>query len=164
MSTNDVPGANPVNKDYLDRGAWAEDKDQTSLVHVIGKEAGSVVFQLYDLDENPIIFYQNAMIESEFKDFFSVPPVGTSEVEWTWHDKTDFPFDRVMKRFSSKASYHADVQEQMSAAKRINAKLKMKAQRLTEADVSAQMDQERGRGLAIIDAIGNALSKIRDQF
>ena len=164
MSTNDVPGANPVNKDYLDRGAWAEDKDQTSLVHVIGKEAGSVVFQIYDLTEDPIIFYQNAMIESEFKDFFSVPPVGTSDVEWTWHDKTDFPFDKVMKRFSSKTSHHADVQDQMSVAQRIAAKLKIKGKRLTEDDVSAHTDQERGRGLAIIDAIGDALSKIRNQF
>jgi len=164
MSTNAVPGANPVNKEYLDRGAWAEDKDQTSLVHVIGKEAGSIVFQIYDLSEDPIIFYQDAMIESEFKNFFSVPPVGTSDVVWTWHDKTDFPFDRVMKRFSSKASHHADVKDQLSVAQRIAAKLHIKGKRLTEEDVSAQTEQERGRGLAIIDAIGDALSKIRDTF
>lgn len=164
MSTNAVPGANPKNRDYLERGAWAEDKDQTSLVHVIGREDGSIVFQIYDLSEDPIIFYQNALIESEFKTFFSVPPVGTSDVTWTWHDKTDFPFDRVMKRFSSKASYHADVKDQLSVAQRIAAALHIKGKRLTKEDVSAQVEREHNRGMAIIDVVTEALGKIRDTF
>lgn len=39
MSTNDVPGANPVNKDILAAGCWAEHADG-SLLFVKGNEGG----------------------------------------------------------------------------------------------------------------------------
>jgi len=164
MSTTAVPGADPKNLDQLDQGCWAEDAGQTSLVHVIGHEHGSVVFQLYDLSETPIIFYQDAMLAKDFKDFFSVPPFGTSDVTWTWHDKTNFPFDRVMKRFSSKTSHHADVQDQLSIVQKIAQKLHMTGSRLAKEELTAQVEQQRSRGEAIIEVIGEALGKIKEQL
>ena len=110
MSTQSVPGADPKNLDKLDVGCWAEDKKGTSLLHVIGHE----VFQIYDLNERPPLFYQDAMLEAEFKSYFSTPPVGKSKTKWKRHDKTTFPWDRVMKRLSGKVPVHADVQDHMS--------------------------------------------------
>ena len=160
MSTQDVPGANPRNADRLDIGCWAENKDDDSLIHVIGHEAGSVVFQLYDLNEDPVLYYQDAMIEQEFKDFFSAPPTGSSDVVWTWHDKKSFPWDRVMKRMSMKAPQYADVQDQLSVAQKVARKLGLKSKKLAEQDVTPKMDQQRERGLQIIERLATAIGKI----
>jgi hypothetical protein len=160
MATQAVPGADPRNLDDLSVGCWAEDKDRTSLIHVIGHEGGSVVFQLYDLHEDPSLYYQDAMMEDEFKDFFSVPPVGSSDVPWTWHDKTTFPWDRVMKRFSGKAPQYADVQDHLSVAQKIAQKLGLRGKRLAKEEVTPQVEQRRNRGMAIIERIAESVGKM----
>ncbi len=160
MSTQDVPGANPRNADKLDVGCWAEDDDRTSLVHVIGHEGGSVVFQLYDLNEKPILHYQDAMLEPDFKQFFSAPPTGDSDVTWTWHDKATFPWDRVMKHVSGKAPIHSDVNDQLSIAQRIATKLGLRAKKLSEQDVTPQVADERtAKGMAVMERLATAIGK-----
>jgi len=160
MSTHDVPGANPRNADNLDVGCWAEDEDQTSLINIIGHEAGSVVYQLYDLSEDPVMYYQDAMLEQEFKDFFSAPPTGDSDIEWTWHDKTTFPWDRVMKRFSGKVPQYADVEDHLSMAQRVAQKLGLRAKKMSEQEVTPHVEQQRSRGMAVIEKIAEALGSL----
>lgn len=157
MATNDVPGANPANLDLLSVGCWGEDRDGTSLIHVVGRENGSVVFQMYDLTNG--MFYQDAMIEAEFKRTFSVPPVGNSIVPWTWHDKTSFPWNRVMKRFQRPAPQHADVLDQMSAAERVARHLNLRSRELREEDVADPGAEPRRRGYAIMDRLAEAIGR-----
>lgn len=162
MSTQSVPGADPKNLDKLDVGCWAEDKKGTSLLHVIGHEGGSVVFQIYDLNERPPLFYQDAMLEDEFKSYFSTPPVGKSKTKWKWHDKKSFPWDQVMKRLSGKVPVHADVQDHMSVAKKIAKKLGLRGRKLAEADVTPKTQDARDRGMAIISRLAEALGRIAE--
>jgi hypothetical protein len=157
MSTDDVPGANPVNADKLMSGCWAE-HDDGSLLYVKGTEGGQVVYELYDLDQDPPVYYQDAMREEAFKDSFSFPPVGKSAERWTWHDKTPFPWSRVMKTFDKPRPMHADVHDQISAAARVAQSLRLRAQRLTSEHVGSgapRVVSKGGRG--IIERLQRAL-------
>ena len=98
MATQDCPGANPANADVLAAGCWAE-HDDGSLLFVKGTENQQVIYELYDLAQQPPVYYQDAMREDAFKKAFSYPPVGSSPERWTWHDKTNFPWTKVMKTF-----------------------------------------------------------------
>lgn len=164
MATNDVPGANPANRDDLHEGCWAEHQDG-SLIHVLGYEGSgsdpraNVVFQIYDLSKEPVVFYQDAMPLSGFQREFSWKPTGSSRVKWTWHDKTSFPFDRVMRRFTPGAT-HADVQDTMTAAQRIAESLGLRARTLHEADVREQQPTHERRGRSIADRIGRAIQEL----
>jgi len=73
MATDDVPGANPANADKLAAGAWAE-AFRWLLLYVKGTENSQVVYELYDLAQEPPVYYQDAMREAEFKTAFSYPP------------------------------------------------------------------------------------------
>ena len=157
MATADVPGANPANADVLAAGCWAEHSDG-SLMYVKGTEGGQVVYELYDLAQDPPVYYQDAMREQAFKDAFSYPPNGKSADKWTWHDKTPFPWHRVMKTFDKPRPVHADVHDTLSAAARVAQSLRLRAQKLQPEEVTHLSPQEvpkGGRGIA--DRIQRAL-------
>src|SRR5574341_1282159 len=134
MATDDVPGANPDNADRLAAGCWAE-HDDGSMLYVKGTENDQVVYELYDVAEEPPVYYQDAMLEPAFKDAFSFPPVGKSKEKWTWHDKTPFTWNRVMKTFDKPRPMHADVHDQLSAAARVARSLRLRAQKLKPESV-----------------------------
>jgi hypothetical protein len=140
MSTHDVPGANPDNADRLAAGCWAE-HDDGSLLYIKGTELGRVIYELYDMDQDPPVYYQDAMFEDAFKKAFSHPPVGASDEDWTWHDKTPFPWDRVMKNFDKPRPQHADVEDQLSAAARVAESLKLRARKLRPESVAPMAEQ-----------------------
>lgn len=156
MSTQDVPGANPANNDELAAGSWAE-HDDGSLLFVKGTEAGQVVYELYDLDQDPPVYYQDAMLEDAFKTSFSYPPVGTSSDKWTWHDKTPFPWARVMKTFDKPRPVHADVHDTLSAAARVAKSLRLRAQDITEEEIGPRTEQVRAKGKSIFERLERAL-------
>lgn len=156
MSTNDVPGANPANKDVLASGCWAEHNDG-SLIFVKGTENGQVVYEIYDIAQDPPVYYQDAMREQAFKDQFSFPPVGTSAVEWTWHDKTPFPWNRVMKTFDKPHPTAASAGDILSAAARVADSLKLRAQKLTAETVEPKTEQVRTRTRSILERFERAL-------
>jgi len=157
MSTNDVPGANAANADVLAAGCWAE-HDDGSLLFVKGNEASQVVYELYDVAQSPPVYYQDAMREKAFKDAFSYPPTGKSKEKWTWHDKTPFPWSRVMTTFDKPRPMYADVEETLSAAARVAQSLRLRAQRLQEADVENKTDQVRSKGRSILERFEKALA------
>lgn len=159
MSTNDVPGANPGNADILAAGCWAEHEDG-SLVFVKGTEKGQVVYELYDLSQAPVVSYTDAMREGDFKVSFSYPPTGSSTEKWTWHDKTPFPWDRVMAQTSRPRPSYASVHDQMSAAARVAESLNLRGRRVAEDAIRHQTEEPARRGYAILDKIGRAMEEL----
>lgn len=154
MSTNDVPGHVAQNKDVLAAGCWAEHQDG-SLIYVKGTENGTVVYEIYDM-VTPPVYYQDAMLEAAFKDQFSFPPAGKSPDKWTWHDKTPFPWSRVMKTFDKPRPAHADVMDQQTAAERVAESLKLRARRVQPSEVEPRTEQIREKGKGILERLTRA--------
>jgi len=159
MATQDVPGASPANRDELHAGCWAEHADG-SLIFVKGAEGGKVVYEIYDLAYDPPVSYTDAMEEGGFKKQFSYPPVGVSKDRWTWHDKTAFPWDRVMKRALRPRPETAFAEDQMTAAERVAQSLKLRAREVHEDAIRHNSDDFARKGLAVLDRIAGALDGI----
>lgn len=153
MSTHDVPGANPANKDVLAAGCWAEHADG-SLIYVKGTERDQVVYEIYDVAQDPPVYYQDAMRKNAFQKQFSHP---TGFEKWTWHDKTPFPWNRVMKTFDRPVPALADVHDTLSAAKRVAESLRLRGERLTEEHLGGRTEQVQRKGRSIIDRLARAL-------
>lgn len=94
MSTNDVPGAKSANNDELNCGCWAEHEDN-SLIFVYSTEGDEAVYSLFDPNRNPVQEFRDKMPIDEFKKYFSWDGNNNS-VKWTWHDKTAFPWDKLI--------------------------------------------------------------------
>lgn len=157
MSTQDVPGANPCHQDELAAGCWAE-HDDGSLLFVKGTENDQVVYELYDVVQDPPVYYQDAMRLSEFEKSFSHPPTGVSDVDWTWHDKTPFPWSRVMKSFDKPVPLAADVHDTLSAAQRVAESLRLRGQKLRRDAVGDKADQIERKGRGVIDRLERAFA------
>ncbi len=92
MSTADVPGAVPANLDTLHTGCWAENADDdNSYILVEGVENGRVVYEVFDTSKTPPVAFRDVMSETRFKQRFT-------RAGWTWHDKTEFPWESVIQR------------------------------------------------------------------
>jgi hypothetical protein len=118
MSTNDVPGANKNNADELHNGCWAEHEDG-SLILVEGVESDRVIYSVFDLSQTPPMEYRDAMPKQDFEDKFSYAPCGSSSIKWTWHDKTQFPWNLVIKEGAKDGLRYACVDDQLSAAAKV---------------------------------------------
>lgn len=113
MSTNDCPGERKSNNDVLAMGCWAE-HDDGSLILVQSTEDKRVIYDVFDLKgQMPngvtsslhtggrvVMEHRDVMDEKRFKEEFSYDARkdkkdGVSE-RWTWHDKTPFPWQRVI--------------------------------------------------------------------
>jgi hypothetical protein len=159
MSTNDVPGANKANADKLKAGCWAEHTDG-SLIYVKGTEADQVIYEIYDMAVEPPVSYTDAMPRKGFMAQFSVPPVGKSREQWTWHDKTPFPWDRVMKDLVRPRPSLSMAKHVMSAAARVAESLKLRGRKVTEDELHHQTDAPSRRGRAVLDRIAEALEQL----
>src|SRR6267142_1681110 len=102
MSTYDVPGARSSNHDELAMGCWAE-HDDGSLIFVESTEGSRVVYSIFDMAKDPVVEYRDAMPEVSFKRTFSWQEGDNGnralgKEKWLWHDKTPFPWDKVIKK------------------------------------------------------------------
>ena len=113
MSTGDVPGANPANKDELAMGCWAEHTDG-SMIFVESTEGGYVVYSIFDMGADPPFEYRDRMAEQAFKKQFQ-----KKKDKWVWHDKTPFPWDRVVDSGIPPGSRYPSAQHLASAAQRV---------------------------------------------
>lgn len=156
MSTHDVPGANDANRDVLAAGCWAEHKDG-SLIFVKGNERSTVIYELYDVVQDPPVYYQDAMDEGDFKKAFSAPPIGAADDDWTWHDKTPFPWSRVMSHIDRPRPVVASAQETLSAAAKVAESLQLRAKKLTEETLEPQREQVRKKGRTLAQRIEAAM-------
>ena len=150
MSTNDVPGAKAANGDVLAMGCWAEHEDG-SLILVESVEAGSVVYSIFDVAQEPPVEYRDAMPEQGFKTRFSWPTKDV--IRWTWHDKTPFPWTRVMRDFPAGAK-HVTAKDHLSAAARVAESLQLRAEALRDRDLERPVQRA---ALAIAEAIQKAV-------
>lgn len=96
MSTNDVPGAKTANQDELAMGCWAEHDDGT-LLFVASTENDTVVYSMFDLSKTPPQEFRDKMPKKAFEKHFSYNPLDENSIKWIWHDKTPFPWDKVIK-------------------------------------------------------------------
>lgn len=162
MSTNDVPGANPKNQDVLAMGCWAEHEDG-SLIVVEAVEAGSVVYSIFDVAKSPPVEYRGAMPEQGFKDQFTWKAKGkgskgkTNE-QWTWHDKTPFPWDRVMRDFPE-GTRSVSATDEMAAAQRVAQSLQLRAGEVQERHgITPTMQRAATK---IMEGIAEAIGTLR---
>lgn len=117
MSTPDVPGHNPANNDVLAMGCWAEHQDE-SLILVENTEGGRVIYSVFDMSKTPPMEYRDSMAEGAFKKTYSWDPKKSKD-RWTWHDKTQFPWDKLIGTGLRDGVKHVHADDQISAAERI---------------------------------------------
>lgn len=101
MSTNDVPGANAANNDQLAMGCWAEHEDG-SYILVLSTENDEVIFSMFDTKDPTVPQFNDKLPRKEFERHFSWDSKNSKSIKWTWHDKTPFPWDLIIKHGASK--------------------------------------------------------------
>ena len=164
MSTNDVPGYKAANNDVLAMGCWAEHEDG-SLIFVESVENYRVIYSIFDMAKAPIVEYRDAMPETDFNAAFSWQSEskvskkarGVNQIKWTWHDKTRFPWERVIKDGAKDGMRFACAADLRNAAERVADSLKLRAQAIT--DKSHMMDSVRSSSKVggFLRSLANAL-------
>jgi hypothetical protein len=156
MSTNDVPGSNPDNNDELAMGCWAE-HDDGSLIFVESTEVDRVIYSIFDVSRTPPIEYRDAMPTDSFEDRFGHD---SDHGPWTWHDKTPFPWDRVIKAGIPDGVRLAFADHTLAAAERVANSLHLRGQEVSR-DLGHRMQSVRRRAGGIMDKISRAIGELR---
>lgn len=159
MATSDVPGANAANADTLHAGCWAEHADG-SLIYVKGTEGDRVVYEIYDMAMDPPAVYTDAMTRAGFEKQFSYAPTGKSTDKWTWHDKTPFDWDRVIKHVERPRPGFASAHDQLSAAARVAQSLKLKGRAIDEEELTPRTERRHARGRDIAERLHAAIDTL----
>lgn len=162
MSTNDVPGADPKNNDQLALGCWAEHADG-SLIFVENTEGGRVVYSIFDMSAAPPVEYRHAMPETNFKREFTWDVTGVkgkSKDKWTWHDKTAFPWDRIIKAGFPDGAKAASAEHILSAAARVAESLRLHGAEVAADAVAHRGDHTMPRSDGIFAKLGRALDRL----
>lgn len=155
MSTNDVPGAVPANGDTLAMGCWAEHADG-SMIFVESTEAGRVIYCMFDTKNHTQ--YRDAMPGVSFKSTFSWQPSNPKSVKWTWHDKTPFPWNKVIGGGFPDGQDAPSADHIVSAAARVQASRQRHQQRGAVTGIDPD-DYEEGE--AVYYDGGNVITRPR---
>lgn len=164
MATNDVPS--PKRGEELRQGCWAEHEDG-SLIFVYDTEIDRVVYTLFDLSVDPVMDYRHAMPIGDFERTFSCSKadinkpvvVGGKKVtkqQWLWHDKTPFPWSRVIKDGLQSVPKVSMAEDQISAAARVAKDLALRGKAVSEDSYTDVRDDVRPNR-TIRDRLGAAL-------
>jgi hypothetical protein len=86
------------------------------LIFVVSTEGGRVIYNIFDTAVQPPVEYRDAVAEKAFKKQFSWPG---SKDKWTWHDKTPFPWDRIMDLGGKAGAGFASADALNTAAQRV---------------------------------------------
>ncbi len=170
MSTNDVPGYNPKNADVLAMGCWGESPDG-SLMFVEGVENGRVIYSMFDAAFTPVVEYRDAMPEKEFKTVFSwnsdrAPVKGKpsdkvpATIQWTWHDKTPFPWDRVIKKGAKDGARFASASDHLSDAQRVADSLALRGQKFSETQAAHMAPKTYGKVSGVFARLADRLNNL----
>lgn len=160
MSTNDVPGAKIENHDELSIGCWAEHEDG-SLIFVESSEDYKVVYSVFDMSKEPPVEYRTATPIEEFKDKFSWDPSSTDSIKWTWHDKTPFPWDKVIKEGAKDGIRYTSAGHLISAAERVAQSQKMIGQPIEEDKYKHLREKIEQAGQLMISGIQTAIDQLK---
>lgn len=160
MSTNDVPGTVVANSDVLSMGCWAENEDG-SLIFVDSVEGGRVIYEVFDLGRDPIMSYKDAMPEKGFKKHFSWDPDDVGSIKWTWHDKTPFPWDKVIKEGVCDGPRYASADGLMTAAARVARSRHLMGQPVDESKYEHLRERITAIGKSAIRKIQRAIDTLK---
>jgi len=161
MSTNDVPGANSIHNDVLAMGCWAEHKDG-SLILVNSTEGGRVIYSIFDVDTDPITEFRDAMPEKGFEKHFSWKKGIKNSVKWIWHDKTPFPWDRIIKQGAKDGIRYASAHDQLNAAQKVAKSLTLHGKDFDKEVLDHVQDIERSiPAKSVKQRIQNAISALK---
>jgi len=161
MSTTDVPGVKDSkgkskHNDELSALCWAE-HDDGSMIFVESVEDGRVVYSVFDFKDE-IIEYRDSMSVHGFKKAFSYDASDDDSIRWTWHDKTPFPWDRVIEQGARAGGRHAHADHLMSAAERV---AKSRSLHRRKFDYNSALTRAGSIGAAIVDKVQRAIRELR---
>lgn len=171
MSTNDVPGFKQTNNDVLHGGCWAEHEDG-SLILVWSTEDQMVIYEMFDHYIDPPAAYRDAMPIGDFYKAFSWDSKnmvnelnGGRKVpneKWTWHDKTPFPFDRLIDAdILTKGPVPISAKSQLSAASRVAESLQLRAQKLDADSYKDRLIKSSSIVMSLKDKFSRAFGELR---
>lgn len=160
MSTNDVPGYREENRDELAMGCWAEHADG-SLIVVESTEGGRVIYSIFDMDKVPVTEYRDAMADGAFKRTFSWDPKKPQAEKWTWHDKSAFPWDRIIKAGARDGTRYASVDDHLNAAERLRRSREIhRGQPIDPHEIESRFDRLGEKADGIIRRLQRAISNL----
>ncbi len=158
MSTNDVPGYKATNNDALAMGCWAEHEDG-SLILIESTEGGRVIYSIFDVATIPITEFRDSMAEGAFKKAFSWAQGKSKEDLWTWHDKTAFPWDKIIKSGARDGTRYASVEDHLSAAERVRRSREIHSGRPVDPEeIAHRFDQLGEKAEGIIARLQRAIA------
>lgn len=135
MSTCDAPGYSAKDSDSagdeLHVGCWAEHSDG-SLLFVKGVDGKRVIYSLYDLEVIPVVEFSDSMPLKDFLKFYSRG--GGSGSKWIWHDKTSFPWNKVIKKGARDGVSGGSARDIINAATRVAKRLGLSARAVKGSD------------------------------
>ena len=136
VSTHDVPGARASNNDELAIGCWAE-HDDGSLIFVESTENGRVIYSIFDVNDpdNPVE-YRDSMSIRAFKKEFSWDVKKKKSIKWTWHDKTPFPWDRIIELGGKDGVRYPSADHLLTAAQKVARSRDLRGSKLDPDDYS----------------------------
>jgi len=160
MSTQDVPGYGSASSDKLAMGVWGEHNDG-SLLLVESTEGGRIVYSIFDMAQDPIVEYRDAMPEAGFKETFSFSSK-KSKVDsgWVFHDKTPFPWDKVMKSGGKDGMRYASANDQLNAAQRVAQSMELRKQTFNGDKWSHMLGVVGKKGKVIVDKLQRAINEL----
>lgn len=166
MSTSDVPGlkdkktGKSKHNDELGMGCWAEHEDG-SMIFVESTEDGRIVYSVFDLGGDEAVEYRDSMSEKGFKKAFSrTDKKGKDDkyaTPWTWHDKTPFPWDRVIEAGSRDGGRFASADSLMSAAERVARSRSMHRRKF---DYDSALTKAGSVGSQIVNKLQRAIKEL----
>jgi len=161
MSTNDVPSFTASNNDELAMGCWAEHEDG-SLIFVQSTEGGRIIYMMFDTFTDPITEYRDAMPEKGFKNFFSWSNKNKKDdIKWIWHDKTPFPWERVIKDGARDGVHFASAYDALRAAQKVAKSLGLSGHKFIKDKYEHMNDNKVPLRNRIIDKVQNAINKLK---
>eukprot|EP00697_Spironema_sp_BW2_P016820 gnl/Spiro4/8261_TR4368_c0_g2_i1.p2 gnl/Spiro4/8261_TR4368_c0_g2~~gnl/Spiro4/8261_TR4368_c0_g2_i1.p2 ORF type:complete len:104 (-),score=14.51 gnl/Spiro4/8261_TR4368_c0_g2_i1:166-477(-) len=101
------------------------------------------------------------MPEASFKTTFTWDSKKKASEKWTWHDKTPFPWDRVIKAGVSDGPRNASAADVMNAAERIAQSLKLKGAEIHKDRAAGKIDQQvPAQAGVILEKIARAIGEL----
>jgi len=168
MSTNDVPGAKSYNNDELAIGCWAEHNDG-SLILVESSEGGRVIYSVFDISKAPPVEFRDSMPEQGFKDHFTWDPDNKNDdqIKWVWHDKSPFPWDRIIKEGIPDGVRHACAHDLITSANRVAESRSLHGKEVDTKELEVRLPKTvlgklNRAGNAVISGIQKAISELNE--
>jgi hypothetical protein len=126
-------------------------------------EGGRIVYMMFDTATEPVTEYRDAMPEQGFKKAFSWNPADKDSVKWTWHDKTPFPWERVIRQGAAPGFHFPSADDQLSVAARIAASRHARSMEFDEEGSQHLVEKKlKGKtGKRIIKALQRVIDELR---